>query len=168
MFDIFKGCNYLHTRTPPIIHRDIKPENLLLDSHMNIKLCDFGWCALKMPGASRYTFCGTVEYMPPEILLGNIQSFGVDIWALGVLLYELVYKKPPFGGRTPHQVLTKMQTEGPQFDNKIDPEIKDLITKILVLDPNRRIKLKEIKNHPYFKRFDNSLSTMASSKNLNL
>lgn len=111
---------------------------------------------------TRYTFCGTVEYMPPEILLGDVQGFAVDVWALGVLLYELVYKKTPFAGRTPHQILTKIQTEKPKFDKSISNEARDLIERILILDPNERITIREIKEHPFFKKYEGSISTMAS------
>ena len=75
----------------------MQPENLLLDRHLNIKLCDFGWCAEGITTA-RNTFCGTYEYMAPEMLFGNNYDFSIDIWALGVLLYEMVHGHAPFRG----------------------------------------------------------------------
>jgi serine/threonine protein kinase len=64
----------------------MQPENLLLDKHLNIKLCDFGWAAENI-STPRSTFCGTYEYMAPEMIFGNTYDFRVDTWALGILLY---------------------------------------------------------------------------------
>lgn len=77
----------------------MQPENLLLDRHLNIKLCDFGWCAENI-NTSRTTFCGTYEYMAPEMLFGTSYDYKVDNWALGVLLYELVHGHAPFRGES--------------------------------------------------------------------
>ena len=77
----------------------MQPENLLLDRHLNIKLCDFGWSAESIH-TSRNTFCGTYEYMAPEMLFGSSYNYHVDIWALGVLLYELVHGHAPFRGES--------------------------------------------------------------------
>jgi serine/threonine protein kinase len=73
----------------------MQPENLLLDDDLNIKLCDFGWATSQI-NCMRSTFCGTYEYMAPEMVLENRYDYRIDIWALGVLLYELVHGKAPF------------------------------------------------------------------------
>lgn len=73
---------------------------------MNIKLCDFGWCAEVGP-ADRTTFCGTYEYMAPEVLFHKPQSMAVDVWALGILLYELLHNKPPLSGRSAKEMAAK-------------------------------------------------------------
>jgi serine/threonine protein kinase len=75
----------------------IKPENLLLDASNNIKLCDFGWCAENI-NLKRKTFCGTYEYMAPEIVSDIAYDFTIDIWSVGVLLYELLHGYAPFKG----------------------------------------------------------------------
>ena len=80
------------------IMRDLKPENLLLDSKMNIKLCDFGWAAHMNDEEYRKLKSGTYAYMSPESLKGELQGKQSDIWSLGILLYELNYKKEPFSG----------------------------------------------------------------------
>lgn len=85
---------YLHERG--YTHRDIKPENLLLDRNKNIKLCDFGGTVLLEENQERKTFFGTYEYMAPEIIEGNTYNSSVDIWALGILLYEILHGYSPF------------------------------------------------------------------------
>lgn len=86
------------------MHRDLKPENVLLDKNFNVKVCDFGWCAEFNENERRQTFCGTSEYMAPEILAQKTQDFGIDIWSLGILLYEMYHKKAPFTGRSPKDI----------------------------------------------------------------
>jgi len=78
-----------------LIHRDLKPENLLLDENDNLKLCDFGWC-VHMKEGYRITFCGTYEYMAPEIFQQKPYDFSTDIWTLGILLYEMIHGYSPF------------------------------------------------------------------------
>ncbi len=88
------GLDYLHKKN--IIHRDIKPENLLLDKEGNIKICDFGWSAEANILEKRNTYCGTTDYMAPEMIKNESHEFSLDIWCLGILLYELLHGKPPF------------------------------------------------------------------------
>lgn len=76
----------------------MKPENLLIDKAGNIKICDFGWSTEYSP-TSRTTFCGTIEYMPPEMIKNQPHNFSLDIWCLGILLYELLHGKPPYSGK---------------------------------------------------------------------
>lgn len=80
-----------------VIHRDLKPENILLDDHYNVKICDFGWSAGRE--RSRKTFCGTYEYMAPEIYNNRRYDYRVDIWSLGILLFELLHGYSPFKGK---------------------------------------------------------------------
>lgn len=83
------AIKYLHDRG--IIHRDIKPENLLFDEKFNIKLCDFGWSCQAEEDDIRTSICGTYEYMSPEVVFEKKHGFKVDMWCLGILLYELIY-----------------------------------------------------------------------------
>lgn len=83
------AVEYLHDHH--IIHRDIKPENLLLDENFNIKLCDFGWSCRAMEFDIRTSICGTYEYMPPEIVVDQKHGFKVDIWCIGIMLYEFLH-----------------------------------------------------------------------------
>lgn len=91
-----EALQYLHENN--VFHRDIKPENLLLDQNYNLKLCDFGWCAENIH-LKRKTFCGTYEYMAPEIVTDVAYDYTIDIWSVGVLLYELVHGYAPFKGK---------------------------------------------------------------------
>ena len=79
-----------------IIHRDLKPENLLIDTEGNIKLCDFGWSAEVSLLEKRKTFCGTIDYMAPEMIKNQPHDHSLDIWCLGILLYELLHGYAPF------------------------------------------------------------------------
>jgi len=89
------AVKHLHDRN--IIHRDIKPENILFDENFNIKLCDLGWSVEhKEEDNMRETICGTYEYMSPEIVLKRKHDSKVDIWCLGILLYEMLHGAPPF------------------------------------------------------------------------
>ena len=87
------AVNFLHSNN--LVHRDLKPENLLLDSNNNLKLCDFGWCT-EISFGNRDTICGTCEYMAPEIINEQPYNCSIDIWSLGVLLYELLHGYSPF------------------------------------------------------------------------
>lgn len=142
---------YIHTQK--LIHRDLKPENLLLDSNFNIKVCDFGWSGLKQSGQSRFTFCGTLDYMSPEVIRGDNQSYEVDIWALGILLYELFHDVAPFKGNTHTELLNNIVEKKPKISPMVPKEAKDLILRLLAIEPSKRINLQEIKTHPFVLKY---------------
>ena len=87
------ALSYLHSKH--VIHRDIKPENLLLGIKGELKIGDFGW-SVHAPGNRRQTLCGTLDYLPPEMVAGEQHGEAVDLWALGVLAYEFLEGVPPF------------------------------------------------------------------------
>ena len=91
---VLNAVNFLHENN--FIHRDIKPENILLNDKNIIKLCDFGWCVKLENNEKKNTICGTYEYMSPELIKNENYDFNVDIWALGILLYEMLHGKSPF------------------------------------------------------------------------
>ena len=84
-----------------LIYRDLKPENILINKDGTLKLGDFGFIKKLNPGDRAYTFCGTPEYMAPEIIQNKGYSQAVDWYALGIMIYELVYGRPPFVGDSP-------------------------------------------------------------------
>jgi len=88
------GIYFLHKNG--LIHRDIKPENLLIGDQNILKICDFGWCVQSSNTEARMTFCGTLEYMAPEMIQNLSHNHNLDIWCLGILLFELVHGGAPF------------------------------------------------------------------------
>ncbi len=120
-----------------LIHRDIKPENLLLDKNNNIKLCDFGWCVEASKG-DRQTFCGTYEYMAPEVISEKPYGQSIDIWSLGVLLYELLHGYSPFrakkGGADEYkQIFRNIIKYDFRIDRDLDEECRDLLYSMIYL-----------------------------------
>ena len=155
-FDYFiqvvNAVYYLHINN--IIHRDIKPENILIGSDNKIKLCDFGW-AKELTLENRSTFCGTIEYMAPEIVGSENYDYSVDIWSLGILLYELLYGHSPFKANNTKNVILNIKTHELTYDDnnkKISNSCKDLIQKLLDGNPQKRLKIKDILEHPFVKK----------------
>ena len=107
---IVNAVYYLHQNN--IIHRDIKPENILISEDDTIKLCDFGW-AKELTLENRKTFCGTAEYMAPEIVTSENYGFGVDIWSLGNLLYEMIFGHSPFEGKNMNSIMINIKANVP-------------------------------------------------------
>ncbi|XP_050357899.1 ribosomal protein S6 kinase alpha-5-like isoform X1 [Nymphalis io] len=149
-----------------IIYRDIKLENILLDAEGHIVLTDFGLSKEFCGGESRaYSFCGTIEYMAPEVVRSGSQGhdIAVDWWSVGVLTYELLTGASPFtveGEKNTQQEITKriVRCSYP-VPNDVSPEVQDFIKKLLVKDPRRRLgggedDAEELKRHPFFQNLD--------------
>ena len=145
---IVNAVYFLHQNN--IIHRDIKPENILLGDNNLLKLCDFGW-AKELTVNNRSTFCGTMEYMAPEIVGSEKYDFSVDVWSLGILLYELIMGRSPFRSKKDRNIMIKIKKHNLVFDeNKnISNECKDLINGLLDTNPLTRLRLKDIFEHPF-------------------
>jgi tRNA A-37 threonylcarbamoyl transferase component Bud32 len=152
------ALGYLHEHK--IVHRDLKPENVLVKSDGYIVLADFGLAKI-FDGANdmAQTMCGTPEYMAPEILKGKQQSYSVDWWTLGVLLYELATGRSPFkhkNDRKLRKLIIKGKFPWPDPERhkiNLSPELKDLISKLLVPETEKRLGskgVKEIMKHPWF------------------
>ena len=145
------AIEYIHSKN--IMHRDLKPENILLDADLNIKICDFGWSAEYYEDVNRETLCGTYEYMAPEVFFRNKQTKKTDIWALGVLLYELFHGYAPFRGTRMDTVMHAIMKNVIAFKKSLSPDIKDLIVKILVFDPKKRPSINQILEHSLITNF---------------
>ena len=143
------GIEYLHAKN--IIHRDIKPENILIDHRGDVKLCDFGWSAVNRP--SRKTFCGTYEYMAPEIFENKKYNHKVDIWSLGILLFELLHGHSPFRGASVLDIYKNILRGKIQFKKSVCPLAKNLILQILQFKMKKRPDIKSIMKHPYMFKF---------------
>lgn len=157
---------YLHERN--IVYRDLKPENLLIDSDGYIKVVDFGFA--KMIDGRTYTLCGTPEYLAPELVLGKGHGKGVDYWALGVLIYEMVVGHSPFAASSQSdqmQICRNIVKEQVRYPSRMNSHCKDLISKLLERDVTKRIGLshggvRAIRSHPWFS--DISWHTMYKKK----
>jgi len=143
------AIQYLHQND--ILHRDIKPENLLLDSSHNIKLCDFGWSTRRIT-EKRLTFCGTYEYMAPEIVHKKPYDYRVDVWSLGVLLYELIHREAPYKGRSLPEITKSLAKTQITFSSSCNPDAKDLILKILKNNPSERLSINQILSHTWVRQ----------------
>lgn len=131
-----------------VIHRDIKPENLLLTANGDIMLADFGW-SVHAPASKRKTMCGTVDYLPPEMIENRLYNEKVDYWCVGVLCYELIVGKPPFESNSQNSTferIKKVDIEWPKFMSHL---AKDLISKLLKYNPNDRLPMIEVRKHPW-------------------
>ena len=152
MREVISAIKYLHTRNPPIIHRDIKPENILLDQDGRCKLADFGWSNFDDGNKNRQTYCGTPEYLAPEMVTKSGHNESVDIWALGVLLFEMLTGRTPFnftGDRI--QLYNNIKSLRIVWTDDFPQLAKDLVGRILKLNPKDRITLDQMINHQWFR-----------------
>eukprot|EP01147_Barroeca_monosierra_P004330 gene4329-6634_t len=144
-----------HLHTNRIIYRDLKPENILVDMNGYIKLTDFGLCKEDVGQFEKTnTFCGTPEYMAPEILQQKGYGLEVDWWTIGTLLYEMLAGLPPFYDDDTQEMYRNILFKTLQFTPEVRPPAQDLITGLLQRNPNRRLghlSVKEITMHPFFK-----------------
>ncbi|KAK9876004.1 hypothetical protein WA026_011121 [Henosepilachna vigintioctopunctata] len=174
MKQIFEGVEYIHSKH--VVHRDLKPENILLDNNLNVKITDFGFAKLISDGEELQDLCGTPGYLAPETLRCNMiedspgYSYEVDIWACGVIMYTLLVGCPPFWHRKQMIMLRnimegKFSFSSPEW-NDISEAPKDLICKLLVVDPKKRISIKDALRHPFFftmPLFDQDISSLKNA-----
>uniref|UniRef100_A0A669CYK7 Protein kinase C n=1 Tax=Oreochromis niloticus TaxID=8128 RepID=A0A669CYK7_ORENI len=149
--EIICGLQFLHSKG--IIYRDLKLDNVMLDCDGHIKIADFGMCKENVFGDNRATtFCGTPDYIAPEILLGQKYSFSVDWWSFGVLLYEMLIGQSPFHGDDEDELFESIRMDTPHYPRWISKESKDLLERLFERDPTRRIGIVgNIRLHPFFK-----------------
>ena len=150
--ETISALQYLHSFKPPIIHRDIKPENLLLNEGGRILLADYGWSNFNMEGDVRKTFCGTPEYIAPEMLMKKGHDTRVDIWSIGILMFELLSGYSPFVAKTNQELYQNIRRLKIQWPKDMPPLAKNLISKILKLNPVDRPSFDEILDHQWFKQ----------------
>ncbi|KAF8442929.1 kinase-like domain-containing protein [Boletus edulis BED1] len=145
-----------HLHELDVVYRDLKPENILLDYTGHIALCDFGLCKLNMKDSdTTNTFCGTPEYLAPEILNGQGYNKVIDWWTLGVLLYEMLSGLPPFYDEVTDKMYQKILTDPLVFGPEFRSEARNILTSLLDRDPTRRLGVsgaEEIKKHPFFEK----------------
>ncbi|XP_008295500.1 cGMP-dependent protein kinase 2 isoform X3 [Stegastes partitus] len=156
---VTEAFDYLHRKG--VLYRDLKPENLMLDAEGYIKLVDFGFAKKIRCGQKTWTFCGTPEYVAPEIILNKGHNFSVDFWSLGILVFELLTGSPPFSGSDQMMTYTFILKgiEKMDFPKKITKRPEDLIRKLCRRNPSERLgNLKngiiDIKKHRWFNGFN--------------
>ncbi|XP_071779948.1 cGMP-dependent protein kinase 2 isoform X2 [Centroberyx gerrardi] len=156
---VTEAFDYLHRKG--VLYRDLKPENLMLDTDGYIKLVDFGFAKKIRCGQRTWTFCGTPEYVAPEIILNKGHNFSVDFWSLGILVFELLIGSPPFSGSDQMMTYTFILKgiEKMDFPKKITKRPEDLIRKLCRRNPSERLGnlkngITDIKKHRWFNGFN--------------
>jgi len=149
-YEVCDALEYLHTRPEKVIHRDIKPENILLDKEGHAKLADFGWSNyMEKNAAFRATFCGTPDYLAPEMIRGEGHNESLDMWEMGVLLYEMTVGKSPFGSSSQETTCRLILRCDLRFPSGLDTTAQDLIKALCRLRPEERLTAAQAKRHPF-------------------
>uniref|UniRef100_A0A452VL71 non-specific serine/threonine protein kinase n=1 Tax=Ursus maritimus TaxID=29073 RepID=A0A452VL71_URSMA len=153
--EIVSALDYLHSEKN-VVYRDLKLENLMLDKDGHIKITDFGLCKEGIKdGATMKTFCGTPEYLAPEVLEDNDYGRAVDWWGLGVVMYEMLCGRLPFYNQDHEKLFELILMEELRFPRTLSPEAKSLLSGLLKKDPKQRLgggsdDAKEIMQHRFF------------------
>lgn len=145
IFQVSDALNYCHSKN--VIHRDIKPENILISDDGTLKIADFGWSVHAT--SRRRTMCGTLDYLPPEMVKNQHHDEKVDYWSVGVLCYEFLVGKPPFEAKTQQETYSKITSVNYAFPAFMSQGARDLIRKLLVRDPAKRLNFEQVIAHAW-------------------
>lgn len=152
IYQISSAIRYIHSKG--IIHRDIKAENILLSTKNTVKISDFGLSVnTRCSSLSfRQTFCGTAEYIAPEIIESERYDASVDLWLLGILCYEFLVGQPPFQGFSRDEVFKLITKDKISFPEYLSKDAVEFISNLLQRDPKKRLALVVVKQQPWIKR----------------
>lgn len=155
--EILLGIEHLHAHG--VIYRDLKPENVLLDGEGHVCLTDFGLSKRAGPDQETQTFCGTPEYLAPEVIVGDAYGKAVDWWSFGVMLYEMLVGLPPFYSENVHRMYELIQRANLRFPDGVSPEARSLLVRLLQRNPALRLgsgadDAAPIRAHPFFAGVD--------------
>ncbi|MCI4387018.1 hypothetical protein PGIGA_G00069320 [Pangasianodon gigas] len=156
MFDDQRSATYImeladalyYCHSKKVIHRDIKPENLLLGANGELKIADFGW-SVHTPSSRRSTLCGTLDYLPPEMIEGKTHDEKVDLWSLGVLCYEFLVGNPPFETKSHEETYRKISRVEFTYPPHVSEGARDLISRLLKHNPMHRLPIQGVLTHPW-------------------
>ena len=156
---VCEGMQYIHQMS--ILHRDLKPENILFDEHYTPKIADFGFACKIKKHERRQTICGTREYFSPELFTYKNQTLALDVWCLGILLYEMCHNKVPFKmtSFSFKEAAEKIRNQQYNCNLNIDPLFKDVITACLLFEPSERPKVNELLTFDFISLVKNSSSS---------
>ncbi|KEF61281.1 CAMK/CAMKL/GIN4 protein kinase [Exophiala aquamarina CBS 119918] len=159
------GLSYCHRFN--ICHRDLKPENLLLDSHRNIKLADFGMAALQPDGKWLNTSCGSPHYAAPEVVNGQqYRGDKADIWSTGIILFAMLNGFLPFDGGSLGKTLQMVKKGDYYLPPTLSVEASDLIQRILQKRPEKRISMDDIWTHPLIRKYEKYHASLSAPEPL--
>ena len=144
-----KALVYCHKKH--VIHRDIKPENLLIGIKGELKIADFGW-SVHAPNSRRQTLCGTLDYLPPEMVEGRDHDHAVDVWSLGVLAFEFLCGVPPFEAEGHSETYKRILRVDLKFPAHVSQDAQDMIGSLLVKEPRDRLPLSKLLEHPWIQK----------------
>eukprot|EP00803_Ostreobium_quekettii_P005684 evm.model.scf_712.1 EVM.evm.TU.scf_712.1 scf_712:16665-29541(+) len=146
---ILSGVEYCHRNM--VVHRDLKPENLLLDAKRHVKIADFGLSNVMRDGHFLKTSCGSPNYAAPEVISGKLYAGPeVDVWSCGVILYALLCGSLPFDDENIPNLFKKIKNGIYSLPSNLSAGARDLIPRMLLVDPLKRITIPEIRQHPWF------------------
>ncbi|XP_056096262.1 aurora kinase A [Rhinichthys klamathensis goyatoka] len=146
IMELADALSYCHSKN--VIHRDIKPENLLLGANGELKIADFGW-SVHTPSSRRSTLCGTLDYLPPEMIEGKTHDEKVDLWSLGVLCYEFLVGRPPFETKSHEETYRKISRVEFTYPAHVSEGSRDLINRLLKHNPMHRLPIQGVLAHPW-------------------